>query len=80
MTNLDGHYASESVAAAIAHGAAASEAAQDSDNQIQVNNAIAYSSQRNSNKVPPLQGKATELTSPSNVSKNFRSATLPFLS
>ncbi|KNA15930.1 hypothetical protein SOVF_093940 [Spinacia oleracea] len=76
MTNLDGHYASESVAAAIAHGAAASEAAQDSDNQIQVNNAIAYSSQRNSNKVPPLQGKATELTSPSNVSKNFRADVL----
>ncbi|XP_021725758.1 vacuolar protein sorting-associated protein 54, chloroplastic-like [Chenopodium quinoa] len=77
MSNLDGHYASESVAAAIAHGAAASEAAQDdNDNQNQVNHAIAYSSQRNATKAPSLQGKATELTSTSNVSKNFRADVL----
>lgn len=79
MSNLDGHYAAESVAAAIAHGAAASEAAQDDHNQNQVNSyAVAYSSQRNTIKVPYVQGKANELTSPSNVSKNFRSATSLF--
>lgn len=76
MSNLDGHYASESVQAAIAHGAAASEAAQDSDNQNQVNYTIAYSSQKNATKVPSLQGKPNELSSPSNVSKNFRADVL----
>ncbi|XP_057546411.1 vacuolar protein sorting-associated protein 54, chloroplastic isoform X2 [Amaranthus tricolor] len=77
MSNLDGHYAAESVAAAIAHGAAASEAAQDDHNQNQVNSyAVAYSSQRNTIKNPHVQGKANELTSPSNVSKNFRADVL----
>ncbi|XP_048496751.1 vacuolar protein sorting-associated protein 54, chloroplastic isoform X2 [Beta vulgaris subsp. vulgaris] len=75
MSNLDGHYAAESVAAAIAHGAAASEAAQDSDNH-QINSAAAYSSQRNATKVSSFQGKANELTSTSNVSKNFRADVL----
>ncbi|KAJ8451357.1 hypothetical protein Cgig2_017748 [Carnegiea gigantea] len=74
MSNLDGHYAADSVAAAIAHGAAAAEAAQDSDTPA--GSLVAYSSQRNAAKFPFLQGKASEATSPSNMTKNFRADVL----
>lgn len=74
MSNLDGHYAADSVAAAIAHGAAAAEAAQDSDTPG--GSLAAYSSQRNAAKFPFLQGKASEATSPSNMTKNFRADVL----
>lgn len=67
MCNLDGHYAADSVAAAVAIGAAASEAAQDSDGL-----ALHYSPQRSIRKVPSFQGKSNDATSPSNMSTNFR--------
>ncbi|KAK9724091.1 hypothetical protein RND81_05G047600 [Saponaria officinalis] len=74
MSNLDGHYAAESVAAAIAHGAAVTESAQGSDNSG--NSLVAYSPQKNATKVLTLQAKPTDVTSHSNVSKNFRADVL----
>uniref|UniRef100_A0A2N9H029 Vacuolar protein sorting-associated protein 54 C-terminal domain-containing protein n=1 Tax=Fagus sylvatica TaxID=28930 RepID=A0A2N9H029_FAGSY len=72
MSNLDGHYAAESVAAAIALGAAAAETSEDSDDQG--GSLLPYSSQRFA-KVPSFQGKANDATSPSNMS-NFRADVL----
>lgn len=69
MCNLDGHYAADSVAAAIAIGAVAAETAQESDGQV--SSFVSYSPQRNA-KVPLPQSKGNETTSPSNMSKNFR--------
>lgn len=74
MCNLDGHYAADSVAAAIAIGAVAAETAQESDGQI--DSFLSYSPQRNATKVPLLQGKGVDATSPSNMSKNFRTDVL----
>ncbi|KAH9611316.1 hypothetical protein KSS87_023678 [Heliosperma pusillum] len=74
MSNLDGHYAAESVAAAIAHGAAATESAQDGDSSEY--SLVTYSSQRSATKVPTLQGKANDVTSQSSMSKIFRADVL----
>uniref|UniRef100_A0A5B7C787 Vacuolar protein sorting-associated protein 54 C-terminal domain-containing protein n=1 Tax=Davidia involucrata TaxID=16924 RepID=A0A5B7C787_DAVIN len=74
MCNLDGHYAADSVAAAIALGAAAAETAQESDGQVV--SFLPYSPQRNAAKVSPVHGKANEATSPSNMSRNFRADVL----
>lgn len=62
MCNLDGHYAANSVAAAIAVGSAATETAQETNGQF--NSLFSY----------PPQGNAREndATSPSNSSGNFR--------
>lgn len=68
MCNLDGHYAADSVAAAIAVGAAAAETEQDTD----VQGGVPYSSQKSISKVPLFQGKVNDAASPSNMSKNFR--------
>ncbi|KAM7505724.1 hypothetical protein LguiB_004628 [Lonicera macranthoides] len=73
MCNLDGHYAADSVAAAIAIGAVAAETAQESDSQV--SSFVSYSPQRNA-KVPLPQSKGNEATSPSNMSKNFRADVL----
>lgn len=70
LCNLDGHYAADSVAAAIAHGAAAAETAQDSDGQVGL--LLPYSSLHRSTSKSPLHGKANEMGSSSNISKNFR--------
>ncbi|PON76597.1 Vps54-likeVacuolar protein sorting-associated protein 54, C-terminal [Parasponia andersonii] len=72
MCNLDGHYAADSVAAAIAVGAAAAETAQDTD----VLGGLPYSSQKSVSKVPLLHGKVNDAASPSNMSKNFRADVL----
>lgn len=69
MCNLDDHYAADSVAAAIALGAAVAEAAQEIDTQI--SSFLPYSPQRNVGKIP-FQGKTNDAASPSNMSKNFR--------
>lgn len=69
MCNLDGHYAADSVAAAIAVGAAAAETAEDSDDQGGF--VLPSSSQKSISKVP-FQGKLNDAASPSNMSKNFR--------
>ncbi|KAA8544806.1 hypothetical protein F0562_019603 [Nyssa sinensis] len=74
MCNLDGHYAADSVAAAIALGAAAAETAQESDGQVGY--FLPYSPQRNAAKVSSVQGKANEASSPSNMSRNFRADVL----
>lgn len=70
MCNLDGHYAADSVAAAIAVGAAAAETAQESDGQGGL--LPSFSPQRVASKALPFQGKANDAASPSNMSKNFR--------
>ncbi|POO03006.1 Vacuolar protein sorting-associated protein [Trema orientale] len=72
MCNLDGHYAADSVAAAIAVGAAAAETAHDTD----VQGGLPYSSQKSIAKVPLLHGKVNDAASPSNMSKNFRADVL----
>lgn len=74
MCNLDGHYAADSVAAAIAVGAAASETAPESD--IQGGSIPPYLPQRSASKVTSSQGKANDAASPSNMSRNFRADVL----
>ncbi|KAG6696452.1 hypothetical protein I3842_09G149600 [Carya illinoinensis] len=72
MSNIDGHYAADSVAAAIALGAATAET-QDSEGQR--GSLLPFSPQRAA-KVPSLQGKSNETISPSNMSRNFRADVL----
>ncbi|KAM0995236.1 hypothetical protein ACFX19_010789 [Malus domestica] len=74
MCNLDGHYAADSVAAAIAVGAAAAETAQEGDGQGSL--LMPYSPHRVATKALSIQGKANDATSPSNISKNFRADVL----
>ncbi|XP_057975949.1 vacuolar protein sorting-associated protein 54, chloroplastic [Malania oleifera] len=74
MCNLDGHYAAHSVAAAIAVGAAAADATQESDGQF--GSLQLYSPQKNATKVPLFQGKGNDATSSSNMSRNFRADVL----
>ena len=66
MCNIDGHYAADSVAAAIAIGAVAAEA------DGQGGSFMTYSPHRNAARMPSLQAKTNDAPSPSNVSKNFR--------
>ncbi|KAK7838672.1 vacuolar protein sorting-associated protein 54 [Quercus suber] len=68
MKNLDGHYAAESVATAIALGAAAAETSEYHDDQG--GSLLPFSSQRAA-RVSSFQGKANDATSPSNMSINF---------
>lgn len=70
MCNLDGHYAADSVAAALAVGAEAAETAQEIDGQGGL--LVSYSPQRVSAKAFSFQGKANDAASPSTTSKNFR--------
>ncbi|PRQ41589.1 putative vps54-likeVacuolar protein sorting-associated protein [Rosa chinensis] len=74
MCNLDGHYAADSVAAALAIGAEAAETAQESDGQGGL--LVSYSSPRVAAKALSFQGKANDATSPSTTSKNFRADVL----
>lgn len=69
MSNIDGHYAADSVAAAIALGAATAETSQDSEDESCF--LLPYSPQRAA-KVPSFQGKANDAISPSNMSRSFR--------
>lgn len=69
LSNRDGHYAADSVAAAIAHGAAAAEISQESE--VHGTTFFPYSPQRSVAK-SPFQGKAIDAVSSSNMSKNFR--------
>ncbi|KAG8365685.1 hypothetical protein BUALT_Bualt18G0132200 [Buddleja alternifolia] len=68
MGNLNGHYAAASVAAAIAHGAAAPEMAQETDVHA---SSFSPQSSRNVTKVPSIQGRGYDAAS-QNLSKNFR--------
>lgn len=74
LSNCDGHYASDSVAAAIAHGAAAAEISQESE--VHGTTFLPYSPQKNVAKGPSFQGKAIDAVSSSNMSKNFRADVL----
>ncbi|GLU17466.1 hypothetical protein SLE2022_338320 [Rubroshorea leprosula] len=74
MCNLDGHYAADSVAAAIALGAMASESAQENDGQG--GSLLPYTSAKSAAKVPPPSVKANEAMNPSNMSRNFRADVL----
>ncbi|KAL0542563.1 hypothetical protein IC582_017632 [Cucumis melo] len=74
MCNLDGHYAADSVAAAIASGAAAAGTAQDTDSQGGL--LLPHLPQRVAAKVTSLQGKANDAANPSNMSRNFRADVL----
>ncbi|GAB4826405.1 Vacuolar protein sorting-associated protein 54 [Ancistrocladus abbreviatus] len=74
MSNLDGHYAAESVAAAIAHGAAVAETA--CDNTDAHVSSLLHSTKKHGIRVPSLQGKGNEVVSPSNMSRNFRADVL----
>ncbi|XP_062162661.1 vacuolar protein sorting-associated protein 54, chloroplastic isoform X3 [Alnus glutinosa] len=69
MSSIDGHYAADSVAAAIALGAATAEASQDSEDESCF--LLPYSPQRAA-KVPSFLGKANDAISPSNMSRSFR--------
>ncbi|KAL2467433.1 Vacuolar protein sorting-associated protein [Abeliophyllum distichum] len=70
MGNLSGHYAAASVAAAIALGAAAPETTQEIYGHG--SSILSQSSQGSATKVPSIQGRGNDTTSPSNFSKNFR--------
>lgn len=70
MCNIDGHYAADSVAAALAVGAEAAETAQEIDGQGGL--LVSYSPQRVAAKAFSFQGKANDAASPSTTSKNFR--------
>ena len=70
LCNLDGHYAANSVAAAIVLGAAVAQTAQEDGGQTA--SFVPFSPQKNTPKFPSLLTKANDLTSPSNISRNFR--------
>ncbi|KAF7851424.1 hypothetical protein BT93_L3965 [Corymbia citriodora subsp. variegata] len=75
LCNLDDHYAANSVAVAIALGAAAAETADDTDGQI--GSILPYAAERNGTaKLPSFQGKANESLTTTAVSKNFRADVL----
>ncbi|XP_047310439.1 vacuolar protein sorting-associated protein 54, chloroplastic-like isoform X2 [Impatiens glandulifera] len=72
MGNLDGHYAADTIAAAIAVGAvAASEDTAGRDSSLQLR-----SSQNNATNVSSLQGRTSHQTGSSTMSKNFRADVL----
>lgn len=70
LSNLDGHYAADSVAAAVAHGAATVETAQ--ENEGRGITFCPHSPQRHVSRVLSFPGKANNAVSSSNMSKNFR--------
>ncbi|KAL3376783.1 hypothetical protein AABB24_003286 [Solanum stoloniferum] len=74
LCHLDGHYAADSVAAAIALGAAASETAHETADQV--NSLLQLSVQRNSAKVSSAHGNGNDGITPSTLSRNFRADVL----
>ncbi|KAL4386249.1 hypothetical protein GQ457_09G000530 [Hibiscus cannabinus] len=74
MCNLDGHYAADSVTAAIALGAMAAESSHESNGQV--SSLPANASLRSTSKSVSSQGKGSDAPSPSNLSKNFRADVL----
>ncbi|KAL9687460.1 hypothetical protein QQ045_031863 [Rhodiola kirilowii] len=69
MCNLDDHYAANSVAAAIAHGAA-------HDIDGHTGSLLPFSTQTMVSKAPTSHGKASDSMGPSNMSKNFKADVL----
>ncbi|KAJ6724146.1 VACUOLAR PROTEIN SORTING 54 [Salix viminalis] len=74
MCSVDGHYAADSIAAAIAVGAAAAETAHESDG-IGVS-LLPFSPLRSASKLASSQLKANDAANPSNISRNFRADVL----
>ncbi|XWS20712.1 hypothetical protein CRYUN_Cryun31cG0126300 [Craigia yunnanensis] len=74
MCNLDGHYAADSVATAIALGAMVSESSPESNSQG--GPLLPYAPLRSTSKVISSPGKASDAISPYNLSKNFRADVL----
>ncbi|KAG5620464.1 hypothetical protein H5410_005682 [Solanum commersonii] len=70
ICHLDDHYAADSVAAAIALGAAAAETASESDGQITTFSQ--FSPPSNFSRVFSIQEKGNDATTMSNLSRNFR--------
>lgn len=68
MGNLDGHYAAASVAAAIAHGAAAPDTAQETDGH---SSPFSPQSSQVAARMTPIQGRGYDSANP-NLSRNFR--------
>ncbi|KAL4329283.1 hypothetical protein HN51_036243 [Arachis hypogaea] len=73
LNNRDGHYAADSVAAAIAHGAAAAETPNESE--VHSHTLLSHSPQRNGPR-GSFQGRAVDAASSANMSKNFRADVL----
>ncbi|KAK1384786.1 Vps54 domain-containing protein [Heracleum sosnowskyi] len=74
MCNLNGHYAADSVAAAIAVGAVTAEASQETDAQI--SSFLSYSLQLNTAMSSSNQGRGNDTNNPLNISRNFRADVL----
>lgn len=70
LCNIDGHYAADSVAAAIAVGAVAAETAQESG--FQGGSLVSSALGKATSKAPPLQGRSSDTSSLMNMSRNFR--------
>lgn len=75
ICHLDDHYAADSVAAAIALGAAAAETASGSDGQT----FSQFSPSSNFSRVFSIQEKGNDATTMSNLSRNFRFMYIHFL-
>ncbi|KAJ4899882.1 hypothetical protein Rs2_13833 [Raphanus sativus] len=74
LCNIDGHYAADSVAAAISVGAVAAESAQESG--FQSGQLVSSPMGKASSKAPPLQRKSSDATNLMNMSRNFRADVL----
>ncbi|CAH8276049.1 unnamed protein product [Arabidopsis lyrata] len=74
LCNIDGHYAADSVAAAIAVGAVAAETAQETG--FQGGSLMSSPLGKATSKAPPLQGKLSDASSLMNMSRNFRADVL----
>lgn len=68
MGNLNGHYAADSVAAAIAHGASSPETAQETDGQAI---SLSQQSSQNTSRTTSAHGRGYEAGNP-NLSRSFR--------
>uniref|UniRef100_A0A1J3DLL4 Vacuolar protein sorting-associated protein 54, chloroplastic n=1 Tax=Noccaea caerulescens TaxID=107243 RepID=A0A1J3DLL4_NOCCA len=74
LCNTDGHYAADSVAAAIAVGAVAAETVQETG--FKGGSLVSSPLGKASSKAPPLQGKLSDASSLMNMSRNFRADVL----
>ncbi|CAN7081292.1 unnamed protein product [Brassica oleracea var. botrytis] len=74
LCNIDGHYAADSVAAAIAVGAVAAESAQESG--FQSGQLVSSPLGSLTSKTPSLQRKSSDATNLMNMSRNFRADVL----
>ncbi|KAG7542226.1 Vacuolar protein sorting-associated protein 54 C-terminal [Arabidopsis thaliana x Arabidopsis arenosa] len=74
LCNIDGHYAADSVAAAIAVGAVAAETAQETG--FQGGSLVSSPLGKTTSKALPLQGKSSDASSLMNMSRNFRADVL----